>query len=350
MAEMKNTMKALIAYAAGDYRVEQIPMPKANEGEIVIKVEAAGICAGDVKTFQGGGMWNGWVKAPIVPGHEFFGTIVEMGPGVKGDFKIGDRVTSEQIVPCWECKNCMSGKYWQCSRHDIYGYRLNGGMSEYMKFPKESLTHKIPKELPLESAVLIEPFSCSKHAVDNANIGNEDIVVLSGAGALGLGMLGVIKLRNPKQVIVLDMKEYRLDLAKGFGADVVLNPAKVDVVAKVMELTDGVGCDVYIEATGYPASVIQGLAMIKKLGTFVEFGVFKEPVLVDWSIIGDFKELKIFGSHLGPYCYEPVIEWMGNGKLPTKGVVTHKFSLDDWKQAYETAMKTDEAIKVVFIP
>lgn len=355
MADTKNIMKALVVHAIEDYRLEEVPIPKANEGEIVVKVEACGICAGDIKTFHGKRVWGGkgfpqYIKTPVIPGHEFLGTIVEIGTGVKGNFKIGDRVTSEQIVPCWECKNCLSGKYWMCKRHDIYGFRLNGGMAEYMKFPKESINHKILKEIPMESAVLIEPYACSKHSVDRGNIGNEDVVVLSGAGTLGLGMLGAIKLKNPKKAIVLDIKEKRLNLAKEFGADIVLNPSKEDVVAKVMELTDGAGCDVYIEASGYPSSVEQGLAMIKPLGTFVELGIFNDLVSADWNIISDMKELNIHGSHLGPYCYEPVIEWIGNGKLPTRGVVTHKFSLDNWKKAFEMAEKGDESLKVVLVP
>jgi Threonine dehydrogenase and related Zn-dependent dehydrogenases len=148
----------------------------------------------------------------------------------------------------------------------------------------------------------------------------------------------------------LDIKEKRLNLARDFGADIVFNPSKEDVVAKVMELTDGAGCDVYIEAAGFPSSVTQGLLMIKPLGTFVEMGVFKEPVSANWNLIGDMKELTIHGSHLGPYCYEPVIEWIGNGKLPTKGVVTHKFSLDNWKEAFEMAEKGDESLKVILMP
>ena len=137
---------------------------------------------------------------------------------------------------------------------------------------------------------------------------------------------------------------------KKFGADIVLNPSKVDVIKKIKDLTDGYGCDVYIEATGHPSSVQQGLEAIRKMGTFVEFSVFGELTTVDWSIISDTKELDLFGAHLSPFCYEPVIEWIANGKLPTEGVVTHKLPLEDYKKAFELAGKGEGSLKVVLVP
>ena len=116
-----------------------------------------------------------------------------------------------------------------------------------------------------------------------------------------------------------------------------MNPGKEDVVSKILEMTDGYGCDIYIEATGHPSSVRQGLSMIRKLGRFVEFSVFGEPTTVDWSIIGDRKELDILGSHLSPYCYPFVIENIGNGKLKTNGVVSHMFPIEEWEKAFEYA-------------
>jgi len=358
MAELPKMMKAVVAHAPGDYRLEEIPVPRAGEGEIVIKVEACGICAGDLKAEHGASrFWGGdgtppYIKAPVVPGHEFLGEIVEIGPAVKGSFSVGDRVISEQIVPCGECKFCKTGRHWMCEKHDVYGFQnnVNGGMAEYMKFPKEALVYQVPKDIPMEQAILIEPYACSKHCVDRGNIGNEDVVVLSGAGTLGLGMVGAIRLKNPKTLVVLDMKDDRLELAKKFGADVVMNPGKEDVVSRIREMTEGYGCDVYIEATGHPSSVQQGLEAIRKMGTFVEFSVFGQLTTVDWSIISDTKELNLYGAHLSPYCYEPVIEWIGNGKLPTEGVVTHKYPLNQFREAFELAGKGEGSLKVVLVP
>jgi len=220
-----------------------------------------------------------------------------------------------------------------------------------MKYQEEQVSYNVPEELSIEEAVLIEPYACSKHCVDRANITNEDVVVLSGAGTLGLGMVGYIAMKNPKKLIVLDMRSDRLVLAKEFGADLVMNPGEVNVVEEIRNMTDGYGCDIYIEATGHPSSVKQGLEAIRKMGTFVEFSVFGDLTTVDWSIISDRKELNLFGSHLSPYCYDPVAEWIKEGKLPTKGVVTHKFPLEKWEEAFKIAEKGAEGtLKVVLIP
>ena len=352
-------MKALVAYAPGDYRLEEVAVPRAGEGEMVLKVETCGICGSDIKVFKGApSFWGGegnpeYVKAPMVPGHEFVGTVVELGPNVKSDWKIGDRICPEQIVPCGECMFCKTGKHWMCEKHDMYGFQnnVNGGMAEYVKLTKESLNYLVPQDMEMEKAVLVEPYGCAFHCVDRAKISNTDVVVLSGAGTLGLGMVGAIKQCNPKTLIVLDVKDDRLERAKSFGADVVLNPAKEKVVQKIKEMTSGYGCDVYIEASGHPSSVQQGLEAIRKMGTFVEFSVFSEKVTVDWSIISDRKELNLLGSHISPFCYDTVIEWIENGKLPTEGVVSHKFPLEQWEEAFEYVKTSkDGALKVVLVP
>jgi threonine dehydrogenase-like Zn-dependent dehydrogenase len=131
---------------------------------------------------------------------------------------------------------------------------------------------------------------------------------------------------------------------------VTLNPTRDDVPAAVKAMTDGYGCDIYIEATGAQKSVEQGLTLIRKLGTFVEFSVFKDPVTVDWSIISDRKELDVLGSHLGPYCYPLVIEGIANGDLPTEGVVTHTLPLEQFAEGFELMKRGIGSIKVVLNP
>ncbi len=348
------TMKALVAYKSDDYRLElAYPTPTCGPDDIIIKTEACGICAGDLKCSHGAAMFWGdemqpsWVKPPFIPGHEFLGTIVELGKNVTG-FALGERIIADQILPCGECRFCTSGRYWMCQPHNIFGFQAenNGGMAEYVRYPKHSVVHKVPSEMSLEAALLIEPYGCSKHCVDRGNVQCDDVVVLSGAGTLGLGMVTYLRMKNPAKLIVLDMIDSRLEKAKEFGADLVMNPGKEDVVSKVMELTDGYGCDVYIEATGHPSSVIQGMNMIRKLGRFVEFSVFSQPTTLDWSIIGDRKELDVLGAHLSPYCYPFVIENIANGKLKTDGVASSFFPIEQWEKAFEYASGKHGDLKV----
>ena len=345
MNDLPKTMKALVAYGNGDYRLETAyPVPECGEDDIIIKTEGCGICAGDLKCQHGAAMFWGdekeapWVKPPFIPGHEFVGRIVKMGSQVKG-FSLGDRITADQIVPSGECRFCKSGRYWMCQPHSIFGFQNtnNGGMAEYVRYPKTSVISRVPEDMPLDQALLIEPYGCSKHAVDRAQIGNEDVVVISGAGTLGLGMITYARMKNPSKLISLDMADNRLEKAKEFGADITINPGREDVVQRILDMTDGYGCDIYIEATGHPSSVVQGLKMIRKLGRFVEFSVFGEPTTVDWSIIGDRKELDLLGSHLSPYCYPFVIENISNGNLKTEGVVSKTFSLEEWETAFDYA-------------
>lgn len=354
---IKKKMKALVANGVGNYGIQEIPVPEPKEGEILIKVEACGICAGDIKAYHGtarfwGGDGNpGFCEPPFIPGHEFFGRIVAMGDNVKGNLKVGDRVISEQIVPCGECWYCRRNEYWLCDPHNVYGFKnyLNGGMAEYAILPKGSINYLVPDDLTIEQAVLIEPLSCSLHGVRRSNATVDDIVVLAGAGTLGLGMVGALHMRNPKTLIVLDLNDSRLALAKKFGADVVLNPLKDNVKGETEAITKGVGCDIYIEATGHPAAVQQGLDLLRKGGTYVEFSVMSGMSQNDWSIIGDTKELTIYGSQLSPYCYENVIEYIKYGKMPTEGIVSHQFALEQWEQAFKIA-QSKEALKVIFTP
>lgn len=176
-------LKALVAYGKNDYKLEEnYPVPECGPDDILIQTEACGICAGDLKCMHGAERFWGnekdpsWVKPPFIPGHEFLGYIVAMGENVKG-FELGDRVTADQIVPCGECKFCKSGRYWMCQPHATFGFQHtnNGGMAEYVRYPKTAVVHKVPKDMPVENALLIEPYACSKHCVDRAQITNEDL-------------------------------------------------------------------------------------------------------------------------------------------------------------------------------
>lgn len=173
----KETMKALRMYAPGDFRYEDVPVPEIDDDEILVKIEGCGICAGDVKTLHGGvRIWGTtpekrYIEAPVIGGHEFVGRVVKYGKNVAG-VKEGDRMVSEQIVPCGECRFCKAGYYSMCQRHYIYGFKedTQGGFAEYMKFSKQGIHHHVPDALSLEQAVLIEPLACAMHAVERAKI------------------------------------------------------------------------------------------------------------------------------------------------------------------------------------
>ncbi len=359
--DIPKTMQAIVCYGPEDYRYQEAAVPQPGPGEILVKVLDVGICASDLKCYQGAPLfWGdsnrvGYCQPPVIPGHEFVGRVVALGDGAGEKYKlaIGDLAVSEQIVPCWKCRFCKRGQYWMCQdKHDVYGFRTatQGGMAEYMLFPEGALNYKVPETIPTEHAAFIEPLGCSIHAVERGEIGFDDVVVIAGAGPLGLGMFAAARMKNPRMLIALDMNDNRLELAKRCGADLGLNPSKVDVIDEVRKLTDGYGCDVYIEATGYPPAVEQGLHMIRKLGTFVEFSVMRQPVTVDWTIIGDTKELTIHGSHLSPYTYPTAIRMLEQKLLPMEEIITHVMPLSEFHTGMNMVASGTGSVKVVLQP
>ena len=353
------TMRALVARGQGDYGLETVPVPAIGPEEILLRVEVCGICAGDLKAtqpvarFWGGDGMPGYCEPPFIPGHEFVGVIAAKGERAAPEFSIGERVCVEQIVPCGACRYCRDGRYWLCAPHDVFGFKrsLNGGMAEYVRLPRNARLYKVPTSFTLEQAALIEPYACSLHAVRRAGIQVDDVVVLAGAGTLGLGMVGAIKLRNPRKLIVLDLSEERLRLARRFGADITIQPNREDAIRRVLELTDGYGCDVYLgghrpsfrAVRQGPGHDLQGRHLRGVLGRAAA------PRPADWSIIGDAKEIEINGSQLSPYCFQTTIENITNGKAPTEGVVTHRFALEDWAEAFRTA-QSGAAMRVAICP
>lgn len=357
---LPKTMPAVICHGPEDYRLEERNVPKPGPEEVLIRVQHVGICASDLKCYSGASLFwgdehrEGYCQPPVIPGHEFVGQVVALGEGAgaKYSLALGDTAVSEQIVPCWKCRFCQRGQYWMCQTGDVYGFRQRafGAMAEYMLFPKDAINYKVPSTVPLEHAAFIEPLACSIHAVQRGEIKLDDVVVIAGAGPLGLGMIAAARLKNPRLLIALDLNDDRLEVAKATGADMGLNPTKVDAVDEVLKLTEGYGCDVYIEATGHPAAVVQGLHMIRKLGTFVEFSVMREPVTVDWTIIGDTKELNIHGSHLGPYCYPIAMDMLAKGLLPMDKILTHSMPLADFQKGIDLVADGSKSVKVTLTP
>ena len=358
--DVPETMKAVICHGPENYQLETVAVPRPGPGEVLVKVDAVGICASDLKCYHGASKFWGdedrpaWAETEVIPGHEFCGTVVELDHAAseRWGIAVGDRVVAEQIVPCWECRYCLRGQYWMCQPHDMFGFKRRnpGGMAEYMIYSTNSLVHKVSAALPPHHAAFAEPLACSLHAVERAGIQFNDTVVVAGCGPIGLGMVAGARAKSPAHVIALDMAPEKLELARECGADVIINIGQQDAVALVKEMTDGYGADVYIEGTGHPSAVPQGLNLLRKLGTYVEYGVFGSDVTVDWSIISDDKELDVLGAHLGPYCWPAAIRMIESGILPMDKICTHQLPLADFQQGLDLVASGKESVKVSLIP
>lgn len=357
---MSDQMKAVVCHGPMDYKLEDITIPKAGPGEALVKVEAVGICASDLKCYHGAAKFWGdssrpaWAETEVVPGHEFVGEIVELDDAAakRWGVKKGDRVVAEQIVPCGECRYCLRGNYWMCAPHGMFGFKraTPGGMASYMVFPKEALVHKISKNVKPQHAAYAEPLSCALHAVERANIKFADVVVVAGCGPIGLGMIAGASAKFPATLIALDLDDRKLEVAKKCGATHTINIGKQDPVQIIRDMTEGYGADIYLEGTGHPAAVLQGLKLLRKLGTFVCYSVFKEDVTVDWSIISDDKELDVLGAHLGPNCWPAAIKMIESGRLPLDEICTHQFPLADFQKGLDMVADGTKSIKVSLIP
>ncbi|MCS5520364.1 zinc-binding dehydrogenase [Curtobacterium flaccumfaciens] len=354
------TMRAVVVHGPGDYRLEERPVPTPGPGELLLRTDAVGICASDLKCYHGAAKFWGdenraaWAERDRIPGHEFVGTIVAGDDTAltKRGVALGDRIACEQIVPCWECRYCLEGAYWMCNVHDMFGFKgYDGAMAEYVLVPAKALTHPVSKALPGQVAAFSEPLSCAFHAVERGDIKFGDTVVIAGAGPIGLSAIAGARQKNPLRIIALDVVEAKLELARKVGADLTINIAQEDAVARVKELTDGYGADVYIEATGHPSAVPQGLNLLRKLGTFVEYSVFKDDVSVDWSIISDDKELDVRGAHLGPHTWPAAIKLLEAETLPMSEICTHQFPLEQFQKALDLVGDSAGAsVKVSIIP
>jgi threonine dehydrogenase-like Zn-dependent dehydrogenase len=353
-------MEAVICHGPRNYCVEQVPVPEPGPGEALVKVLAVGICASDLKCYDGAAKFWGdetrpaWAETGVIPGHEFVGEVVELDDRAAARWGLsrGDHVVSEQIVPCWDCRYCLRGQYHMCRPHNIYGFKRQtpGAMASYMIYPVDALVHRVSGQLEPAHAAFVEPLACSLHAVERANIRFGDVVVVAGCGPIGLGMVAGAAAKHPGCVVALDFEDHKLELARACGADLVLNVATEDVAGEIARLSDGYGADIYLEGTGHPAAVQQGLSLLRKQGTFVEYSVFKDAVTTDWSVISDDKELDVLGAHLGPGTWPAAIAMIESGRLPMDRICTHQLPVAEFEQGLELVRDGKSSIKVSLIP
>ena len=349
--------KGVVIYGREDFRYEDVEIPEPGPGEVLVEVESCGICAADPKIFYGNAYFApvAYSFAPIVAGHEFMGRVIKLGPGA-GEIhgvKVGDRAIAENIVPCGRCRWCRRGEYNLCDPHAVFGIvKHNGGWAKHMLYPQGALVHKVPDSIAWQDAAAIEPLACSLHAVNKADIQFGEAVVVIGCGAIGLFMVQAARLKNPGLVIAIDRHPNRLAVARELGADIVINPAEEDPVARVKAATEeGLGCDVVLESAGSNASVQAAVGMLRRGGRLVEVSVFAEEVHLDWSLISDIKELEIRGAHLGFRSYPVAIDLLSRGLITSRGITSEPIPLVDFRKAIDCAKHCkDDYIKVLMRP
>jgi erythritol/L-threitol dehydrogenase len=349
--------EGVVIYGQEDFRYEKVEIREPGNNEVLVEIESCGVCAADPKIYYGKSYAAkaAYKYVPIVAGHEFMGRVIKLGPGAaeKYGLKIGDRAIAENIVPCGKCYWCKRGQYNLCEPHAIFGITFNnGGWARHMLYPQGSLIHRVPDSVSWQNAATIEPLACAIHGVNRAKIGFGETVAVVGCGPIGLFMVQAAKLRSPKLIIALDRNDYRLEVAHRLGADIAINPAKDDSVARVRMVTeDNVGCDVVLETAGTNQSARLAVDLLRKGGRLMEFSVFNEDVSLDWSIISDIKELEVIGAHLGYHTYPVALDFLSRGMVTSRGIVTHTLPLKDFKKAIDLSKdRSRNPIKVLLRP
>jgi threonine dehydrogenase-like Zn-dependent dehydrogenase len=265
---MAETMKAAVVEKPEVLKIKQVPVPTIDDDEVLIRVKYTGICGTDWSIFTGKYSAD---KLPLIPGHEFSGTIAKVGKRARG-VKEGDRVTADINMSCGTCFYCRQGQKLLCPDFHQLGIHVNGTYAEYVKAPYDQV-HKLPDEVSFLAGAYIEPVSCVIHSSKAAKVTTGSSVAILGTG-LGVLHGRMAHLRGAAPVIVIGHNPRKLALAKEFGADITINLNEIrDPVAEVKRLTEGRGADFVIEAVGTPQTYEQALAMTRPGGTLAAFGI-----------------------------------------------------------------------------
>ena len=315
--------------------LDEVPTPEPRGREVVVRVKSASICGTDRENLEGPGQ-------ATIPGHENAGEVVAVDKPAR--VKVGDRVAINCHVTCGGCEHCLKGDLYFCDELECIGFERDGGYAEFVLVPEACCT-PLPDDISFEAgSLLVDMLGTPFRAVKRARLLPGDQVAVWGAGPIGLGALMVAK-RFGAHVAILDLNEYRLNMAKTLGADLVLNPTGDDVQQALLDWTQGRGLDVAFDCVGSEAVAQQGLAALKKRGTLVVVGVSHKLTLNPWKDL-ICRELTIFGTrNFNTTEFDEMIALVRRG-LPLEQVVTHRFPLAEAEAAF-TLFRSAECGKIL---
>jgi len=342
-------MKAVVLRDVGDLRVEDLPEPRPKPNEALVKIRLSGVCGTDVHMWEGKNLEGTF---PFVPGHEWVGDVVEVGPEVK-TLKKEDRVTGECFIPCGTCPICQNGgEPAFCQDHQYYGFTWStaGGMAEYHVSPASRL-HKIPGNMSDEEGALVEPVSVAYHSIwgRGGGVAPHDTVAVFGAGPIGLFAIQVAKVAGARVIAVEPMPARQQMALEIGGADRIVDPSKADFLRQMTQLTDGLGCSLIIECSGSKAGIAATVDVAAVHGRIVLTGQsmgVQIPIELGKTI---WKHANVAGSCGSPFFFPKTIAYMSRGLVDFKKIVTHKFPLTEAKKAFELG-KQAESGKIMLQP
>ena len=320
--------------------LKQMPIPRPQKDEVLVKIKAASICGTDISIYDWTPWAQGHIAPPIVIGHEIVGEVLEINSDQQTDIKVGDLVSSETHVFCNRCYQCQINNRHICENMELFGIGRNGGFAEYATISLKT-TWKNSSKIPLKAMSAQEPLGNAVHVVTKANVPGKTVAVF-GLGPTGLAAVAVAKAYGAKKVIGINRGEYRRNLAKVMGADEVY-----ESLPKEYENM----CDVVLEMSGSNTVTQSALQAARIAGTIVFFGIPKKEVTIDIGKYFINKELtatSVFGRRIWETWYQ-VSDLLASGKIDLAKMVTHEFPLSDFEKAM-VVMKSGECGKVILIP
>ncbi|SPY79346.1 L-threonine 3-dehydrogenase [Providencia rustigianii] len=320
-----------------------VPKPELGHNDVMIKIRKTAICGTDVHIYN----WDEWsqktIPVPMVVGHEYIGEIVEIGQEVKG-FKIGDRVSGEGHITCGHCRNCRGGRTHLCRNTIGVGVNRPGCFAGYLVIPAFN-AFKIPDNIPDEIAAIFDPFGNAVHTALSFDLVGEDVLV-SGAGPIGIMAAAVCRHVGARHVVITDVNDYRLELAKKMGVTRAVNVSRENLKDVMKELGMKEGFDVALEVSGAPPAFQTMLDTMNHGGRIALLGIPPSSMATDWSQV-IFKGLFIKGI----YGREMFETWYKMATLIQSGldlspIITHQFSIDDFQKGFDV-MRSGQSGKVI---
>ncbi|WP_332634203.1 NAD(P)-dependent alcohol dehydrogenase [Halalkalibacter flavus] len=348
--EIPEKMKAAFMTNPMEIELKEIDVPQVYGDEVLVKVMAVGICGSDVHYYENGRIGTHVVEKPMILGHECAGIVVSVGESVT-TVNVGDRVAIEPGITCGRCENCKSGKYNLCPKVEFMATPpFNGSFVQYVKH-REDFLFPIPDHLPFEAAALIEPFSVGIHGAKRVNLQPGSTVAIMGMGPVGLLAVVAAKIFGASNIIVTDLEEKRLEVAKELGATHAINIRKENANEVITTLTNQKGVDVAFETAGNPLALKSALKSLKKGGKLAIIGLpAKDEVELNIPFISD-NEVDIYGVFRYANTYPSGIEFMASNPSIVNKLITNQYPLENTKEAMDQALyNKKESIKVFVYP
>lgn len=343
-------MKALVKTQPGPgVTLGEIDIPKPKKEQVLIKIKSVAICGTDIHFYHwDSAVANFPVQFPLILGHECAGEIAEVGENVEG-LSVGDRVAVETHIPCGRCYQCGIGNRHNCQKMDVFGITYPGAFAEYATAPAK-VVFRLPAEVSYEEGSLFEPAGAAMRGIDEAEISAGDLVVILGCGPIGLAAIQMAQIAGSAQVIAIDINDFRLEMARHFGA-LILNPLKDDVVQRVRQIAGRKGgVDILLEISGAPAAFEYLFDLIRLEGKLVTIGLLSDPIKVNVSkniVLKGIAIKGVFGRKIWE-TWEHLSSIVEAKRINLSGIITHRFPLIEYEKGFRQVH--DKAGKVLLIP